>query len=260
MKKVCESLNQFNDNKFFSVLLEENKITPDEKKKLAADMEKQGMAVIKKIQANFKRFKTIAGDKMQSYRDFWAEQKTADETIGQEGNFYNLYDSHYIVGVVKNKEGIAELKVYNTDVKDNDEFETFVCKDKNVLKSFKAFFDNDLKATMLEIISNHKAAIEAKKAADKARIKEADAAKKKAKLDAFLGESKKFKKKLKINENENLSGKRIKCIHCVDEYSPIEDGAEGTINMVDDMGTIHVKWDDGRTLGLVPDEDEYEIL
>ena len=59
--------------------------------------------------------------------------------------------------------------------------------------------------------------------------------------------------------NKELKGKRIKCNHMMDEY-PILSGELGTIDHVDDIGTIHVKWDDGRTLGLVPDEDEFEII
>jgi hypothetical protein len=60
-------------------------------------------------------------------------------------------------------------------------------------------------------------------------------------------------------ENEYLKGKRVKCIKMNDEY-PIEPNEVGTIDTVDDMGTIHVKWDNGRRLGLVREEDQYEIL
>jgi len=60
-------------------------------------------------------------------------------------------------------------------------------------------------------------------------------------------------------ENEELTGKRIKCVLMNDE-DPVESGTEGTIRCVDDMGTIHVKWDNGRTLGICRDEDQYEIL
>jgi len=60
-------------------------------------------------------------------------------------------------------------------------------------------------------------------------------------------------------ENRTLTGKRIKCVLMNDEY-PVESGTEGTITGVDDMGTIHVKWDNGRTLGLVREEDQYELL
>lgn len=46
----------------------------------------------------------------------------------------------------------------------------------------------------------------------------------------------------------------------MDDPQPIERGTRGTIEFVDDMGTIHVKWDNGRTLGIVPDVDEFKII
>ena len=54
-------------------------------------------------------------------------------------------------------------------------------------------------------------------------------------------------------------GMRIRMIH-MDDERPVDEGMEGTIRNVDDMGTIHVTWDDGRTLGVVPNVDEYELL
>jgi Domain of unknown function (DUF4314) len=30
--------------------------------------------------------------------------------------------------------------------------------------------------------------------------------------------------------------------------------------MIDDNGTVHVKWDSGSILGLVPGEDEWDVL
>lgn len=56
-----------------------------------------------------------------------------------------------------------------------------------------------------------------------------------------------------------LKGKRVRCIQMNDKY-PVPSGTEGTINYVDDIGTIHVSWDNGSTLGLVPNEDKYQIL
>ena len=32
------------------------------------------------------------------------------------------------------------------------------------------------------------------------------------------------------------------------------------VMMIDDNGTVHIKWDSGSILGLVPGEDEWEIL
>ena len=60
-------------------------------------------------------------------------------------------------------------------------------------------------------------------------------------------------------ENVALKGKRVKCIKMNDEH-PIEPNEVGTIDTVDDMGTIHVKWDNGRSIGLVREEDQYELL
>jgi hypothetical protein len=207
MRYVEESLNHYRDEKFFGKLSEaakkekqekqekevsegqeEEKISPEEKKKLAIQFQKEGMAVIKKVNDNFNRFKAVAGDKMQEYRDFWETQKTAKQTIGKDGILYNLYDSTYIVGVIKNADGMAELIVFDTGSKEND-FETFVCKDKSVIKAFMSFYKNTLEATMKEVIANHKSAIAAKKAAEAAQKKEETAMAKKAKLDAFLKES-----------------------------------------------------------------------
>jgi hypothetical protein len=55
-------------------------------------------------------------------------------------------------------------------------------------------------------------------------------------------------------------GKRIRCIEMGEDFEPIPSGSEGTVTHVDDLGTIHVKWDNGRTLGLVYDEDKYELI
>ena len=60
-------------------------------------------------------------------------------------------------------------------------------------------------------------------------------------------------------QNEELVSKRVMCISMNDEY-PVAEGEMGTINNVDDMGTIHVQWDSGRRIGLIQGEDKYEIL
>jgi hypothetical protein len=45
-----------------------------------------------------------------------------------------------------------------------------------------------------------------------------------------------------------------------DPYSPIPDGMTGTVTSVDDMGTMHMKWDNGRSLGICPDVDSFEVI
>ena len=59
---------------------------------------------------------------------------------------------------------------------------------------------------------------------------------------------------------KEMKGKRIRLINCKDTFSPLESGIEGTVNFVDGIGTIHVDWDNGRTLGLIEFVDTFEIL
>jgi uncharacterized protein YidB (DUF937 family) len=55
-------------------------------------------------------------------------------------------------------------------------------------------------------------------------------------------------------------GLRIKLIKMGDDdWAPIDEDMEGTIFHVDSIGTIHVNWDDGRTLGVIPNVDEYVL-
>ena len=45
-----------------------------------------------------------------------------------------------------------------------------------------------------------------------------------------------------------------------DDPRPIEDNTRGTVDVVDDMGTIHCTFDNGRRLGMVPGEDCFRKL
>ena len=57
-----------------------------------------------------------------------------------------------------------------------------------------------------------------------------------------------------------LKGKQIELISTSDPYTELKPGDRGTVDFVDDMGTIHVNWDNGSHLGLVPVEDRYKLL
>lgn len=57
-----------------------------------------------------------------------------------------------------------------------------------------------------------------------------------------------------------LTGKRVELIRMEDPYTDLKPGSLGTIQGKDDMGNIHVKWDNGSKLSLVPEIDEYKIL
>jgi hypothetical protein len=65
-----------------------------------------------------------------------------------------------------------------------------------------------------------------------------------------------------LNQVKDLIGKRVKLILMNDDPKtcPIEPNTMGTIMSVDDMNYYRVKWDNGRILNLLPEEDEFEII
>ena len=55
-------------------------------------------------------------------------------------------------------------------------------------------------------------------------------------------------------------GDRVRLVSTGDTDTRLRPGAEGTVAFVDGMGTVHVDWDCGSTLGLIPGEDAYEVI
>lgn len=55
-------------------------------------------------------------------------------------------------------------------------------------------------------------------------------------------------------------GKRVRLIYCADTYARNPPGLEGEVTFIDDTGTLHVRWDNGSTLGLVPGVDHWEEI
>lgn len=55
---------------------------------------------------------------------------------------------------------------------------------------------------------------------------------------------------------EYPTGTRVELVHMDDPYNTkLFPGERGTVKCVDDMGTIHIKWDCGSSLGVVYGED-----
>lgn len=52
---------------------------------------------------------------------------------------------------------------------------------------------------------------------------------------------------------------RIRLIRHADPSSPLLPGSTGTVHSTDCLGTVHVRWDDGSALGLIPGTDEWEL-
>ena len=55
-------------------------------------------------------------------------------------------------------------------------------------------------------------------------------------------------------------GTRIMLLQMGDDPRPIEPNTRGTVKVVDDMGTLHCAFDNGRSLGFVPGEDSFRRL
>lgn len=55
-------------------------------------------------------------------------------------------------------------------------------------------------------------------------------------------------------------GCRVKLVRMDDPYSKLKPGDLGTVDFIDDTGTIFCIWDTGSTLGVVYGEDEIKKL
>lgn len=55
-------------------------------------------------------------------------------------------------------------------------------------------------------------------------------------------------------------GSRVRLVRSTDPYTRLAPGELGTVSLVDDVGTVHVHWDSGSNLGLVPDADVWETV
>jgi hypothetical protein len=97
MKYVKESLQQFDNYKFFKVFEE-----TDEKKEKTQlqDKEAEGLKVIDKIKSNFETFKKEAKGEIIKYKEFWEENKKTKEAFG-EGDIYKMYNDDYVIGVLE---------------------------------------------------------------------------------------------------------------------------------------------------------------
>ena len=56
------------------------------------------------------------------------------------------------------------------------------------------------------------------------------------------------------------TGTRVELVSMNDPYTALKPGDKGTVDFVDDMGTIFVSWDNGSSLGVVYGEDRIRII
>lgn len=46
----------------------------------------------------------------------------------------------------------------------------------------------------------------------------------------------------------------------MNDPDPIPPGTIGVVELIDSRGTIHVKWENGRSLGVIPGEDKFSLV
>ena len=75
-----------------------------------------------------------------------------------------------------------------------------------------------------------------------------------------MNEWERQKRRAEYLKKEYPPGTRIVLNSMGDDPHPIESGARGTVEVVDDIGTVHCRFDDGRSLGLIEGEDDFRAL
>ena len=68
------------------------------------------------------------------------------------------------------------------------------------------------------------------------------------------------KKQLLLLRKRYPPGTRVELLRMNDQYTKLSRGATGTVISVDDIGTIHVNWNSGSSLGLVYGEDSCRVI
>lgn len=55
-------------------------------------------------------------------------------------------------------------------------------------------------------------------------------------------------------------GTRVRLVSTSDSHTRLQPGDEGTVSLIDAVGTLFVNWDSGSSLGLIFGEDEWEVI
>ena len=75
-----------------------------------------------------------------------------------------------------------------------------------------------------------------------------------------MNEFERLRKQAKIYKDRYPPGTRVYLNNMDDPYAPVPADTKGTVDFVDDIGSLFVTWDNGRRLALVPGVDSFRKL
>jgi len=129
MKHVRESLTDFYNKQYFDELYAKYKLYEEEEteekefneseeteeksenkkedkneikdKSNLQDKEKDALDIIKKIEDDFKKFKSASKGQVSDFKTFWEENQQSKELFSETGNIYKMHNSEYVVGVLE---------------------------------------------------------------------------------------------------------------------------------------------------------------
>ena len=66
------------------------------------------------------------------------------------------------------------------------------------------------------------------------------------------------------SQESRMAERTVSRRNCLDQMNddpfPVESGTFGKVDHVDDIGTVHCVFDNGRTLGVIPGVDDFHIV
>ena len=68
-----------------------------------------------------------------------------------------------------------------------------------------------------------------------------------------------YKEEIQRIKNKYKQGMKIKLFKMYD-IQAVPSNTIGTVDFVDDIGTIHINWENGSSLGLIEGKDEFVII
>ena len=79
-------------------------------------------------------------------------------------------------------------------------------------------------------------------------------------LEKQVNHKKHSSEEIKAIKEKYVTGTKLELVKMYDYINSVTAGTIGVVINVDDIGTIHVAWENGSTLGLVVGVDEFKII